>query len=226
MPTSRVNKFEKRRKNTKLLSILIVVASILIIVLLGMLIFGGDDEADKTDDNQTEQTADGSSQGDEADSDSTPEEQDDSAENNTDTEANDSNNGTGSEDESDSEEENSEEVTTEQVEPSDDNVIEAYTGDWQPVGTEQSEPHTINYNDGSQDRQEMRKAVASATGLDEANFTMWWIERNGDQKVINTVSNADESEIYRVYNTWVPNEGWQPTKVERLKENDQKERFE
>src|SRR5699024_10244213 len=150
------------------------------------------------------------------------EQNDESAENNTDPKANDSEDGTGSTDDTDTEEEDNQEVDTEQVEPSDDNVIEAYTGDWQPVGTEQSEPHTTNYSDGSQDRQEMRKAVAAATGLDENNFIMWWVERNGDQSVINTVSDPNETEIYRVYNTWVANEGWQPIKVERLKENDKK----
>lgn len=215
MPTSRVNKFEKRRKNTKLLSTLIVAGSILLIVLFGILIFGGD-ETDEADNEQ------GSPQ--EEETDSASEKQNASAENNTD--PNGSTDETGSTEDSDTEEGNNQEADTEQVDPSDDNVIEAYTGDWQPVGTEQSEPHTINYDEGSQDRHEMRTAVASATGLDGDNFTMWWIERNGDQQVINTVSDPDETEIYRVYNTWLANEGWQPTKVEQLKENDQKARFE
>lgn len=211
MPNSRVDKYEKRRKNTKLLSLFIVLASILVVVLLGSLIFGGDD-------NETEQPADESLQED-TDANSESDEQDASADR--ETEANDSDEGTSSEDDSDTEKENNEEVNTERVESSDDNVIEAYTGNWQPVGTEQSEPHTINFSEGSQDRQEMRTAVAAATGLNETDFIMWWIEGNGEQRVINTVSDPDETEIYRVYNTWIPNKGWQPTKVEELRENDQ-----
>ena len=36
-------------------------------------------------------------------------------------------------------------VETEQVEPSNDNVLKAYTADWKPIGTEQEGPHTTNY---------------------------------------------------------------------------------
>ncbi|WP_010531072.1 DUF1510 family protein [Lentibacillus jeotgali] len=214
MSTSRVNKYEKRRKNTKLLSTFIIVGSILVIVLIALLIFGGSDEAGKSGDNQTNQS---SSQEEASNSNSESEGESGSA---------DGSDESGTNNDSDMDEENNGETETEQVEPSDDNVAEAYTGDWEPVGTEQSEPHTINYNEGSQDRNEMRQAVAEATGLDVNNLTMWWIERNGDEKVINTVSDPDETEIYRVYNQWIPNEGWQPTKVEELKENDQKWRFE
>ncbi len=112
------------------------------------------------------------------------------------------------------------------MESSDDNVIEAYTGNWEPVGTEQTEPHTINYDEGSQDRKEMRQAVVAATDLNVNAFVMWYISRNGEQEVLATVSSQDESEVYRVYLSWVSNKGWKPTKVERLKENDQKWRFE
>ncbi|MFD1362975.1 YrrS family protein [Lentibacillus salinarum] len=220
MPSSRVDKYEKRRKNTKRLSLLIVFAGILVVVLLGQLMFGGDDEAkeDEQGDSEAEQATDETLQDDE---------QGASTDSGQDREENSSDEETSSAGDSGTEGENTNEVRdTEQVEPSDDNVMEAYTASWDPVGTEQSEPHTIDYSDGSQDRQEMRKAVAAATGLNEDDFTMWWIERNGDQNVINTVSDPDESEVYRVYNTWAADEGWQPIKVERLKENDQKWRFE
>lgn len=50
----------------------------------------------------------------------------------------------------------------------------------------------------------------------------WWIENGGDQKVIATVSDTAETEVFRVFLSWVDNEGWQPTKVEILIENDKK----
>ncbi|SFD56549.1 Protein of unknown function [Lentibacillus persicus] len=211
MPASRLNKYEKRRKNTKLISILSATGSVLAIVLLGLIIFGGSDEASETKDPLPEN-----------ESVTKTEENENTAVNKSDTTENSLAKETNIENDS----EMNGDVNLEQTEPSDDNVSEAYTGNWQAVGTEQTEPHTVNYSEGSQDRQEMRKAVAAATGLDEERFIMWWIKRNGDQRVINTVSSSDESELYRVYNTWVPDEGWQPTKVEKLKENDQKWRFE
>ncbi|MFD1038565.1 YrrS family protein [Virgibacillus byunsanensis] len=212
---SRVNKFEKRRKNTKSISILLILGSILIIVLLGMWIFGGDDEEsdaqptdteineDETNENTDEDTVDEDTSSEEG---NTTEEDGDSNE-----EENDANNN----------------VDVEEAEPTDDeNVLEAYTGDWQPVGTDQEGEHTTTYEEGSQDRNEMEQAIRVATRLQEGNMTTWWLENGGDQKVIATVSNKDESENYRVYLSWIDNQGWQPTKVEILKENDQKYRFE
>ncbi|ALX48158.1 YrrS family protein [Lentibacillus amyloliquefaciens] len=214
MSASRVNKYEKRRKNTKLISILGTTGSILALVLAGMLIFGGNEEANVASDTETDESS-------QEEAGIERDEKENTAENNADDQSNTNDNSEAN----DLEEENSD-VNIQQTEPSDDNVSEAYTGDWEAVGTEQTEPHTVNYSDGSQDREELRKAVAAATGLDEESFTMWYVERNGDQRVINTVSSSDGSEIYRVYNTWVPSEGWQPTKVEELIENDQKWRFE
>ncbi|TRM08760.1 DUF1510 family protein [Lentibacillus cibarius] len=215
---SRVNKYEKKRKNTKSLSVFIVLGSILVIALVILFIFGGDDQTDSASNGQkeTEQDTQASSKENESDNNSSDDvdkpgnkgaEQDNGEDNSEDT---------GS----------SERIATEKVEPSDDNVIEAYKGDWKPVDTEQSEPHTINFDEGSQDREEMRQAVTTATDLNEDKFVMWWIARNGEQKAIATVSSDDESDIYRVYLSWVSNQGWKPTKVERLKENDQKWRFE
>lgn len=111
-------------------------------------------------------------------------------------------------------------VELKEVEPSDDNVIQAYEGNWEPIGTEQEGPHTVTFSDNSIDRLEMRKAILLATGLSENDYHEWWLANGGDQKVIATVSNNNETEVFRVYLSWIDNEGWQPTKVELLKEND------
>jgi cytoskeletal protein RodZ len=211
---SRVNKFEKRRKNTKSISILLITGSVLLIVLFGMWIFGGgsNDEMVESDDPSSDNDS----------SDVVIVEEDN--ENNEDTEDSNSNeidesNETAEEDE----EENTvlnEDVETEAAESSDDNVIEAYTGDWQPVGTEQEGSHTTDYSDGSQDRIEINQAVIYATGLDESNLTTHWVGNDGEQRVVTTVSDSDHTEIYRVFLSWIDEEGWQPTKVEVLEEVD------
>lgn len=110
----------------------------------------------------------------------------------------------------------------EYVEPSDDNVIEAYKSNWQPIGTTQEGPHTTNYNDGSDDRIEIKRAVSEVTEIDESELVEWRVENGGDQKVIATVSDKDESTIYRIYLTWVNIGGWQVKKIEILQENDKK----
>jgi Domain of unknown function (DUF1510) len=93
--------------------------------------------------------------------------------------------------------------------------------DWEPVGTEQSGEHVSSYDPGSQDWQEKVKALSYATGIPENNMTVWYIEGNGGpQKSIGTVTEKGGSTAYRVYLQWTDGQGWQPTKVEELKEND------
>ncbi|RYG74772.1 DUF1510 family protein [Lentibacillus lipolyticus] len=217
---SRVNKYEKRRKNTKSLSMFIVLGSILLIALVLLLIFGGggntaSDETEQSDHaDNTQVSGDSETSGmDKLDNEEAS--HDDSGADNK-----------GNEEAAEMDGDSGKDITTEKAEPSDDNVLEAYTGNWEPVGTEQPEPHTVNFNEDSQDRKEMRQAVAAATDLNVNDFIMWYISRNGEQKVLATVSSKDESEVYRVYMSWISNEGWKPTKVERLKENDQKWRYE
>jgi FtsZ-interacting cell division protein ZipA len=93
--------------------------------------------------------------------------------------------------------------------------------DWQPVGTEQSGEHVSSYETGSVDWQEKEKALSYATGIPQDNMTVWFIEGNGGpQKSIGTVTEKGGATAYRVYLQWVDGQGWQPTKVEELKEND------
>src|SRR5699024_9917128 len=189
---SRIDKYEKRRKTTKSITVLLIIGGILIVFLLFIWIFGGDGKkSEESNEASTE------IQRDENDS-----------------------NDTMYEDEEDKEEkkedDEEDEVETEEVEPSDTNVSKAYTGNWEPIGTKQSGPHTTNYDDGSQDRIEIKEAVQLATGLQD--MTELWVGNGGDQKVIATVASPDETDIYRVYLSWVDEKGWQPTKVEELKE--------
>lgn len=223
---TRVNKFEKRRKNTKLMTTLIVAASFLIVLLIGLWIFGPDDEPANTNELGNSETSIN-----EENTDGNTEETDESEETSEGAE-NEGSTGTEDDEQSDSsadgEDKEDQNIDTEPTDPVGDegNVISAFTGDWAPIGTEQQGPHTTTYDEGSVDRIEMEKAIRLATGLAEGVMITWWLENGGDQKVIATVSDRAETKTYRVYLSWIEAEGWQPTLVEELRENDQKWRFE
>lgn len=121
-------------------------------------------------------------------------------------------------DEIEFDEEYEEEIVTQYVDSEDENVIEAFVGNWPPIGTNQSEPHTTNFEDGSDDRSEIRKAVLQVTNIDEENLLELWIGNGGEQKVIANVQDRSNDDIYRVYLSWIEYEGWQVTLVEKLKE--------
>lgn len=209
---SRVDKFAKRRKNTKLLSIMLVIGGVLLVFLVVTLFFGGSDteKADK------ETPANKAVMDDTDDSDDETSEDEDQSEK--DDEKEDDDGEKKEDDDTDNDEVKKEKVDT----PDDDNVVEAYKGDWKPVGTEQEGEHTMNFDDGTPDRIEMEEAARTGAELDEGNMITWRVERGGDQKVIATVSDEDDSKTSRVYLNWVDEKGWKPTKVEVLKENDKK----
>ena len=118
--------------------------------------------------------------------------------------------------EDDEDEKEEQEVELKEIQSSDSNVIKAYEGDWDPIGTKQKGPHTTTYADGSDDRIEIREAVLMVTDLKEDNLEELWIGRGGEQKVIATVADKEITDIYRVYLDWIDGEGWQPTKYEEL----------
>ncbi|MYL56130.1 DUF1510 family protein [Virgibacillus halodenitrificans] len=208
---SRVDKFEKRRKNTKSISILLILGAVLLILLIGIWIFGGGDKEKTTDQTQPSSQEEQNSADEENESFYEKESKEDTE---TDQEENSSSENDGN---TDKEDEEQEEIEKQEVDSSDENVLKAYTADWKPIGTEQEEPHTTNYSDGSQDRIEIKEAVLMVTDIPEQNLVMHWVGNGGDQKVEATVSNEDNGEIYRVYLSWVEGEGWQPTKLEELK---------
>lgn len=108
-------------------------------------------------------------------------------------------------------------VETKEVASDDSNVKKAYTGNWKPIGTNQEGPHTTNYDENSDDRIEIRKAVSQVTDVEESNMIEHWIGNGGDQKVVATIQDQTNSSFYRVYLEWVNDKGWKPTKVEELK---------
>lgn len=197
---SRTNKYKKRRRNNKTVAILLVLSSILIIIFISTFIFKEKD--DSVEIAEKEQNSENSSEVENELADDNDEEQ----------------NHTPDEDiENRNNVVNNSDVETEQVDSSDNNVIEAYKGDWVPLRTGQTGLHTTVFSKTSKDWEEIIQAVLSVTSLDENNLEEHWIGNNGEQKVVATVSDQEIENIYRVYLSWIDGEGWQPTLVEKLK---------
>lgn len=211
---TRLNRFEKKRKNTRWLSIFIVVGAFFTLILIGIFIFTNGDKDDQlagNDDDQTEiqMEEEDVNVSDQRDSDGNGEEQESN----------------GQDVESDSHQ-NPDDFELELIgDSADDNVIQAYTSTWSPIKTEQSEPHEITWEQSSQDWHERLLATELATGIAIEDMDALWISGNGPESVIVTFSDRVIDEHYRVYLSWVEHQGWRPDKVELLRENDQLHRF-
>ncbi|MCJ7841796.1 YrrS family protein [Lederbergia sp. NSJ-179] len=93
---------------------------------------------------------------------------------------------------------------------------------WKPIGTEQTGEHQSSWEMGSTDWNEKEKAAAYAIGTSADNITNWWTKRGADPKnqAVMTISEKGSSDTYRVYLDWIDGEGWKPTEVKKLIEND------
>jgi|SRR5699024_3438927 len=217
MSDYRMDKFEKRRKNTRTLNILLFVGAGLVLLLILLFLFtksDSDDQQNANKDNEPNienENANGNLSNGDLDTNGDINHNNNSEEEN-------NNNSPNNESENNEEENEKEEGKIENIPSNDGNVISAFTKNWNPIGTEQEEPHTMVFEKDSQDWLEMEEAMKLATELDE--LIIWWLGNDGDQKAVGTVTSNDQSETYRVYLSWIENEGWQPTKVEVLLVND------
>lgn len=90
----------------------------------------------------------------------------------------------------------------------------AEAGSWEPVGTSQTGPHVTDYSNGSQDRIEIKQAVAMATGLNEADIIEEWVGNDGTEDGVEaTVRSASTGESFIVHLKWRDGQGWQPISV-------------
>lgn len=94
-------------------------------------------------------------------------------------------------------------------------------GPWQPIGTSQTEPHHKSYQKGSQDWNEMIKALAYAIGTQPDNMTTWWLGNGGgpDLSVGKVSEKGHPDKKYKVELQWIPNKGWKPTSVTPIDNN-------
>lgn len=219
---SRMDKFEKRRRNTKFINYFLTIAAVLVLFLIGAWIFGGNDKKASDDNDGSTSEEDSFFLETEDENEKPDDEEANGKENSDDSEVDEEDRNKDEEDESGDENESEEndeydEIETVETEPSDDDVVQAVMGNWPPIGTEQTGPHTTNYEDGSEDRIEIKRAASKVTGIPEDDLIEVWIGNGGDQKVVATVSNRAQTEKYRVFMSWIDEEGWQPTKLETLK---------
>lgn len=193
----------KRRKTNMVLNGLIGLV-LLLIIIVSVSIFSKDDPETKQQEQTVENKINTNDNGNEAAK---------SAKQDQDT----------SEDNASNESENAAETEKEQDEPTiteggGDNIQRTIVDpSWEPIGTTQSGP---NANE-TVDWDERVKALAYAINVDESNMTVWYLSRNGQEQAIGTVTAKDNpQQAYRVYLEWVDDEGWKPSKVEELIEND------
>ncbi|KML07252.1 YrrS family protein [Rossellomorea marisflavi] len=224
---SRLDKRSKKNTN-KILNIMIAVVVLLILVVGGSILIGGGN--DKSSDTASSSTGNG------GDKKASAEENKSDTDKSDDQDSNDKKAADDEEDKEkkeDKDEKKSDDDNEKDLKSEDDSKLKVQDGDepnvdktvvhpdWKPVGTSQSGEHVSSYDLGTPDWNEKVKALSYATGIPENNMTVWYIEGNGSpQKSIGTVSAKNDSQAYRVYLQWIDGEGWQPTKVQELIEND------
>lgn len=226
---SRSNRFEKKRKSTKLMTVLMSVASVLIIGFIGLFIFGGngdDTTAKQPDETQEEAEVKEGDSSDENQSTSDQQSKEESDAENESTPENEPSDDEKDETTANTEETDdgasSEEGLIVEESSSDENVKRSIKKDWKPVETKQDieGEHRVVYDTESQDWAEMLQAVRQATGLTEANMVTDYIGNGGSpNKAVATVYNRNNNnEIYRVYLKWIEGKGYQAQKMEELKQ--------
>jgi hypothetical protein len=214
----RYEKREKRRKINRILNMLIIVVVGLIIIFGWKLFFSNNDSTQPVNNTPVTEPENQIPK----DNTSTPPE-DETAEIDNNANQNPPDEAIEGEDPDDTETPKSESTEHEKVidgEPESNVIRTIENSAWKPIGTEQSEPHTIKFESGTVDRSEMEEAISYGVGLNKSDINYWWLGRQGDNKVAATISAKNSPNTYRVYIEWVASEGWQPTKIEELKEND------
>lgn len=224
---SRLDKRSKKNTN-KILNIMIAVVLLLIVAVGGTILFGGDNEKATTDVKHTE-SKDANKKDTANDDQSGSNEEKDNSEVPADEDKKDEQKQEDEQEQNESDEKkdevalDGEDDSKLKVEDSDEPNVEKTLihPDWKPIGTEQSGEHVSSYDLGSVDWNEKVKAASYATGIPEENMTVWFIAGNGGpQRSMATVTAKDTGTPYRVYLQWVDGQGWQPTKVQELTEND------
>lgn len=204
----------KRRKTNIILNTMIAIVIILILIVGGKIFFGGENKDKEqatgalTTENNKEQSQEDQSQ--QADKQTSEDKGADTDENIVDDEP---------------DEENDEIVSDEIIETeSDENNVEKVIVNpgWKPIGTEQTSGHQSSWTPGTVDWNEKLQAAAYATDIPVESMIPWWVARgdNPDNQAVLTVSAKGSSDFFRVYIDWIDGEGWKPTVVKKLIEND------
>jgi cytoskeletal protein RodZ len=94
-------------------------------------------------------------------------------------------------------------------------------GLWEPIGTIQEEPHITSYDKDSVDWDEMTTAISVAIEVEKSNISLWWLGNNGGpDRSFGIVAQSGTKDYKRVEMVWVTHEGWMPTKVRPVTEEE------
>ncbi|MCM2676572.1 DUF1510 family protein [Alkalicoccobacillus plakortidis] len=219
-----VNRYETRRrkKMSRFLNIAIGVVVLLILGVGAQILLSGDDEPantasqEETDNDTSGGTSSGSGISDPAstneDDEAVEEDEDDST-----TTAD----GRVEDDEDQATEDDDQAEEDDANEDADNEEESQEDGEWEPVGTEQTGEFTPNFDQGSQNWNEMVAALQSATGISSSDMTLWRLENGGSPTAaVGTLSDSDSmSNPYRVRIEWQDGQGWQAVSSEQLDSN-------
>ncbi|MBM7701432.1 YrrS family protein [Metabacillus iocasae] len=208
MDNKRFSQRNKERKMNRVYNVLIVVVAVLIVFIGGQMMFGKSDGEKATKEPASEQKQ----------QETNEESAESNEDNNNDKDKNEEQE-ENVEDESDEENEMTEEAGEAEVQENPEAGVNRRIVDpsWEPVGTQQSEPHAATYEKGSVDWNEMLQAVSYGSGVPVEDMTIWRIGNNGSpQKAVATISSKSENKKYRVQIDWVESEGWKPVVVDEL----------
>lgn len=204
----RYSRTARKKKSNKIYNILIAIVFLLIIFFSVKLFFGSSSTAPASTNNDENPVVGDSQENKEPEEEETgvkeeePEEQSNE-----------------SEEEQPATEENNEEeepVTMEEEPSDDETIIRTLTGNWEPVGTSQQEPHASVYDENHVDWSEKILAINRALGVQKDDYTLWFLGNGGNEHAaIARVTVKASNEHYRVYLQWVTNEGWKPVKLEQ-----------
>lgn len=203
----RTQRSQKRKKMDRLLNVLIAIVSILIVLNLFAVFNDDNDKENEKEQEQVDETKEKAKE-DVANQNSEKNEQ------TNDTVA------TDTEQSNESVEKSPNNNQPQQiVQSSDDPNVEEVIIDpnWKPTATKQTGEHISAYEEGHIDYQEKLVTFRNAVNLDENNVIFWSVKNNGSaDSSVAVVSTNDRSEKYRIFIEWVQNEGWKPSKVEKL----------
>ncbi|WP_280768573.1 YrrS family protein [Salipaludibacillus daqingensis] len=234
-PPQRTDMRKKKKMNT-FLNISIGIVALLIVFIGGSLIFGGDSDESAISNNVEENNSDNNnldveSNEENESGDISIDSNANSSSNNEENESSESNvseTNNNNEENEENEENNNEENDNEENNNNENNeneeenqeLSEPEDGEWAPIGTVQGENFSHDYGEGTVNREEMDQALSYATGLSDAEMTVWQVRNGGNNTVIGTVSkHEDRFEPYKVVLSWVENEGWKPITVEKQSSN-------
>ncbi|MCI0765789.1 YrrS family protein [Bacillus sp. TL12] len=88
---------------------------------------------------------------------------------------------------------------------------------WEPIGTEQGTKPAMQFQEGTTDWNEMKKAISYAVNVPESQLIYDFIGNNGTNKAYGNVRDKQSNKKYKVYIDWVENKGWKPVSVQAVK---------